>query len=211
MHAIIEDLNWRYAVKKYDTEKKLTANHVEILKESVRLAPSSVGLQAYKVLDVVNPEIREKLRLASYNQSQITDASHLFVFCYMEQIDSSYVDFMVQNMAETRNVSIDSLNGYHKSLLNTIQNQEQEKRNIWASKQTYIALGHLLHTAAQLRVDATPIEGFIANEYDEILGLKSKGLKAAIVCSLGFRHSEDKHQHLKKVRKPLDDLFLIVE
>lgn len=211
MHSVIEDLNWRYAVKKYDKEKKLTANQVEILKESVRLAPSSVGLQAYKVLDIVNPELREELRKVSFNQSQITDASHLFVFCAMEEINHSYVDFMVQNMAKTRQQSIESLEGYRTSLLKSVVNQEREQRLIWSSKQTYIALGQLLQTAAHLRVDATPIEGFEAGGYDAILNLKAQGLKASVVCALGFRHIEDKYQYLKKVRKPLDDLFHIVE
>ena len=210
MHQIIKDLNWRYAVKKYDPTKNISKKDLEILKESIRLAPSSVGLQAYQVLDVVDVKTREKLKEASFNQSQITDASHLFVFCNMIDIPTSYIQKLVDTMAQVRNVPVDSLSGYKDFLLENSQNPDTEKRNLWTSKQTYIALGHLLQTAAQLRIDATPMEGFENEKYNKILGLKELGLNASVACTLGYRSDEDSYQHKNKVRKPIEDLFIMV-
>lgn len=210
MHQIIQDLNWRYAVKKYDPTKNITQKDLQVLKESVRLSPSSVGLQAYQILDVVDVKIREKLKEVSFDQSQITDASHLFVFCNMIDIPVAYVQKLVDTMAQVRNVPIDSLSGYKSFLLQNSQNPDTEKRNLWTSKQTYIALGHLLQTAAQLRIDATPMEGFENEAYNEILGLNELGLNASVACALGFRSEEDSYQHKNKVRKPIEDLFIMV-
>lgn len=210
MHPIIEDLNWRYAVKKYDPERKIPEEKLKILKEAVRLSPSSMGLQAYQVLDIQNPEVREKLKKASHDQQQVTDASHFFLFCHMVEIPDSYIDSQIDNISKIRKLNPESLKTHRKALLDSVKNKEIEKRNTWTSKQAYIALGYLLHTAAQLKIDATPMEGFEADEYNRILGLEKHGLSAAVACVLGYRSQEDKHQHQEKVRKSLDSLFITV-
>ncbi len=210
MHPIIADLNWRYAVKKYDKNKHIPADEIDILKESIRLSPSSMGLQAYQVIDVQSPEMRQKLFEASHNQSQILDASHVFIFCNMVEIPESYIDSQIDNMSKIRSMPGDSLHGYRNALLHSIQKREREKRNTWTSKQTYIALGSLVQTAARLRIDATPIEGYETGLFNEILGLEQLGLHAAVVCALGYRSPEDKYQYLKKVRKPVEQLFITV-
>ncbi|MCE3297183.1 MAG: nitroreductase [Crocinitomicaceae bacterium] len=208
MHPIITDLNWRYAVKKYNPDKKIPVAELEILKESIRLSPSSMGLQAYQILDIQSPEMRRKLFEASHNQSQILDASHVFVFCNMTEIPESYIDSQIENMSKTREMSSGSLSGYRAALINSIQKREAEKRRAWTNKQTYIALGSLIHTAARLRIDATPIEGFENDLFNEILGLEKLGLSSTVVCALGYRSDEDKYQHLRKVRKPVENLFI---
>jgi nitroreductase len=210
MHPIIADLNWRYAVKKYNPNRRIPAGELEILKESIRLSPSSMGLQAYQVIDVQSPEMRQKLFEASHNQSQILDASHVFIFCNMVEIPESYIDFQVENMSRTREQEPASLHGYKAALWNSIQKREAEKRHTWTSKQTYIALGSLIQTAARLKIDATPIEGFEIPLFNEILGLEKQGLNAVVVCALGYRSDQDKYQHLRKVRKPVEKLFITV-
>lgn len=210
MHPIIADLNWRYAVKKYNPNKQIPADELEILKESIRLSPSSMGLQAYQVIDVQSPDIRRELFEASHNQSQILDASHVFIFCNMVEISESYIDFQVENMSRIREQEPEALQGYKAALQHSVQKREAEKRNTWTGKQAYIALGSLIHTAARLKIDATPIEGFDSGLFNEILGLEKQGLNAVVVCALGYRSDEDKYQHLRKVRKPVDKLFITV-
>ncbi|MFN5417393.1 MAG: NAD(P)H-dependent oxidoreductase [Flavobacteriia bacterium] len=210
MHPIISDLNWRYAVKKYDSGKKISEENITILKEAIRLSPSSVGLQGYVVLDIQNPEIRQKLKEASHNQTQVSDASHYFVFCYPKEIHENYLDKMISHISEIRNQSIESLSGYKNMIYNLTQNQSEQKKNQWLTNQAYIALGNLLQSAAHLKIDATPMEGFNYEKYEEILELDQKGLKVAVACALGYRSEEDKYQHLKKYRKPIKDLFSII-
>ena len=209
MNQIIKDLNWRYAVKKYDSSKKIEEQDLAILKETISLSPSSMGLQAYKVLVIENPEIRAKLQEKSFGQTQITDASHLFVFCGFTEITEDYIKLMVEKTAETRNQALSDLEGFKKFLASKMT-MHSDKLEIWTAKQTYIALGHLMQTAAQLRIDSTPMEGFDPHGYDEVLNLSEKGLKANLVCTLGFRAEEDKYQHLQKVRKNHSDLFEII-
>ena len=198
MHPLISDLNWRYAVKKYDSNKQISDENINILKETIRLSPSSVGLQGYVVLDVQNPEIRQQLKDASHNQTQVSDASHFFVFCYPKEIKETYVDTMMNYISKTRNQSIESLSGYKNMIHNLTQSQSEAKKNQWLTNQAYIALGNLLQSAAHLKIDATPMEGYNYERYEEILDLEKKGLKIAVDCAMGYRSEDDKYQHIKK-------------
>ena len=83
-----------------------------------------------------------------------------------------------------------------------------EEKNIWTAKQTYLALGNLLNVAAELKIDTTPMEGFVPAQVNEILGLDKLGLNATLIATLGYRHDEDATQHYKKVRKSNEDLFI---
>lgn len=207
MSTFIEHQNWRYATKKFDTTKKVSNSDLQILKKAIQLATSSYGLQPYKVLLVENPEIRKQLQPASWGQSQIVDASHLLVFANITKIDEAYIDAFFNNTATTRNINIESLDGYKTFMKNAILNMPEEKMAIWTSKQTYLALGNLINAAAELKIDVTPMEGFEPEKYNEILGLNAKGLSASLVATIGYRHEEDQLQHLAKVRKPETELF----
>lgn len=207
MSTFIEHQNWRYATKKFDTTKKVSHADLQILKKAIQLATSSYGLQPYKVLLVENPEIRKQLQPASWGQSQIVDASHLLVFANITKIDEAYIDAFFNNTATTRNINIESLDGYKTFMKNAILNMPEEKMAIWTSKQTYLALGNLINAAAELKIDVTPMEGFEPEKYNEILGLNAKGLSASLVATIGYRHEEDQLQHLAKVRKPETELF----
>ena len=143
----------------------------------------------------------------SWGQSQIVDASHLLVFANITNIDADYINNYAENMATTRNIPFESVKGYADFMIGNITSLTPEKQIIWAQKQTYLALGNLLNAAAELKIDVTPMEGFVPEQYDEILGLKAKGLHATLVAPIGYRHDEDATQHYAKVRKPKSELF----
>ena len=200
-HAKIQEaLEWRYATKKFDASKKISAQDWNTLTESLKLAPSSYGVQPWKFLVIENPKIREQLKPVSWNQTQVTDASHYVVFLYKETIDESYVNKFINRVAEVRNAPLESLQGYKDLLINNLVKAPEEKIRVWSQRQAYIAMGFLLETAALLKIDATPMEGFSPSDYDKILGLEGSGWKSVATVALGYRHAEDYYQTLKKVR-----------
>jgi nitroreductase len=210
MSTLLENLNWRYATKKFDATKKISASDLNTLKEAVRLSASSYGLQPYKVIIVENPEIREKLKAAAYGQTQITDASQLFIFANDLDLGAVSVDNYIKNISETRGVPVEALGGFSDMMKGTIANLSEEAKNIWSAKQTYIALGTLLSAASELKIDATPMEGFNAAQFNEILGFDKLGLNASVIATVGYRHDEDDAQHYKKVRKSHEELFITI-
>lgn len=210
MSTLLDNLNWRYATKKFDAAKKISSADLNTLKEAVRLAASSYGLQPYKVVIVENPEIREQLKAAAYGQTQITDASQIFIFANDLNAGAESVDAYIKNISETRGVPADALAGFADMMKGTIANLSQDAKNIWTAKQTYIALGTLLAAAAELKIDATPMEGFNAAAFNEILGFDKLGLNASVIATVGYRHGEDDTQHYKKVRKSHEELFITI-
>ena len=207
MSTFIENQNWRYATKKFNSEKKISESDLEILKDAIQLSSSSYGLQPYKVLIIENEEIRKQLQPASWGQSQIVEASHLLVFANITNVDADYINNFAENMATTRNIPLESVKGYADFLISKITTLSPEQQAVWTAKQTYLALGNLLNAAAELKIDVTPMEGFLPEQYNEILGLKEKGLHATLVATIGYRHDEDDTQHYIKVRKPKSELF----
>ena len=207
MSNFIENANWRYATKKFDATKKVSTEDFNFLKEAIRLSASSYGLQLYKVIIVENPEVRAKLQPAAYGQSQIVDASHLIVFANQTSFDDSDIDAYISNALKTRNLPADALKGFEDYMKGALNAMPVEARPNWTAKQTYLALGNLLNAASELKIDVTPMEGFIPAQFNEILGLDKLNLNAAVVAAVGYRHEEDGHQHFAKVRKSNEDLF----
>ncbi|MGL2967381.1 NAD(P)H-dependent oxidoreductase [Flavobacterium sp. XGLA_31] len=208
MSNFIKNANWRYATKKFDATKKVSDEDMQILKEAIRLSASSYGLQPYKVLFVENPELRAQLQPAAWGQSQIVEASHLLVFANITNFGDTQIDNHINNVAATRGLPTDSLQGYSDFMKSKISTLPVENRNIWTSKQTYLALGNLLNAAAELNIDVTPMEGFEPEKFNEILGLTELGLNASLVATIGYRHKEDATQHYVKVRKSEEELFI---
>lgn len=203
----IENLQWRYATKKYDATKKVSDEDINAIKEAIQLAASSYGLQPYEVIEVNNPEVREQLKPVSWGQTQITDASHLFVFCNYPTVEDEHIDAFMKLKAETTGVDVESLQGYGDFMKMKLKEKSAEEISSWTAKQAYIALGNALSATAELKIDSTPIEGFEAADYNQILGLNEQGLNACVVLAVGYRHDEDSYQAVKKVRKPLNELF----
>ncbi len=208
MKNILEALHWRYATKSYDATKKVPAEQVDQLLEAVRLAPSSFGLQPYKIIHVTSPELREKLKAASWGQGQITDASELLVFAAVTNLNDSHVDTFIERTAAARNMPVEQLAEYAGMIKGSINSRSESERTQWAAKQAYIALGMLIETAALERVDATPMEGFDNAQYDEILGLRDLNLTATVVATLGYRSEDDGYASLAKVRVPMEEMVV---
>ena len=208
MNTFLENQNWRYATKKFDSSKKITDKDLTILKEAIRLSSSSYGLQPYKILIVENPELRAKLKPASWNQSQVTDASHLIVFASDTNVTENKIDDYLKSICEIRNLPQDAMNGYGAYMKSVLLKLSPEELKIWTAKQTYLALGNLLNAAAELHIDSTPMEGFVPEQVNEILGLNELGLTASLMATIGYRHEEDSNQFNKKVRKSNEELFI---
>jgi nitroreductase len=208
MNTFLENQNWRYATKKFDAAKKITTEDLNTLKEAIRLSSSSYGLQPYKVIIVENPELRAKIQPSAWGQSQIVEASHLIIFANETNVNDTTIDSYLKNISETRNTPIEALTGYGDFMKSKISTLPEDVKNIWTAKQTYLALGNLLNAAAELKIDATPMEGFVPAEVNEILGLEKLGLNATLIATLGYRHDEDATQHYKKVRKSNEELFI---
>lgn len=208
MNHFIKNQNWRYATKKFDATKKISNEDLNALKEAIRLSSSSYGLQPYQVLIIENPELRAKILPAAYGQTQVVDASHLLVFANQINVGNNEIEAFIDNVSKTREIPKEALKGYEDFIKNSINNFAEDTKNIWASKQTYLALGNLLNAAAELKIDVTPMEGFNPAQVNEILGLEKLGLNASLMATIGYRHEEDTTQHLKKVRKSNDELFI---
>ncbi|MDA8791843.1 NAD(P)H-dependent oxidoreductase [Bacteriovoracaceae bacterium] len=206
--SIIDDLSWRYATKEFDSEKKLSNEQLNSLLESLRLSASSFGLQPWKFVVVDKQEQKEKLLAHSWNQRQVVDASHVIVLCRPTKFGEEDVIKFVKCTAEMRNQEIESLEGFKKVMVGFLSRMDEASINAWMKNQIYIALGSLLTVAAHLKIDACPMEGFIAPKYDEVLGLADHGLSSVVVCPVGFRNDKDKYASLAKIRYTQDETVL---
>lgn len=208
MSNIISALEWRYATKQFDPERAASDADISTIKEAVNLTATSFGLQPFRVMVVTDQATKEKLRAASYDQPQLTTASHVFVFAAKKGMSAEYIDGFIRMMAEQRGIPVESVKGYADYIKGSVASKDAEFIANWNKRQVYIALGSLLATAGELKVDACPMEGFEADKYDDILGLTEKGLTATVIAPVGYRSAEDQTQHYAKVRLPLEELFL---
>jgi nitroreductase len=206
--ALLSALKWRYATKRFDPAKKISPENWKTLEEALVLTPSSFGLQPWKFLVIQNPDLRAKLRPHANDQPQATDASHYVVFAILKNMRREHVERYVARVAEVRRQSLDSLANYQEHIVGGIIDGYRSLHvNTWASNQTFIALGQLLVSAALLKIDACPMEGFDKRAYGEILGLGKRGLSAVVTCALGYRLDSDKYAQLTKVRFEAKDVI----
>lgn len=202
---LIENLNWRYAVKRM-TGAKVPQQKVDTILEATRLSASSAGMQPYKIIVVENEAIKKQLQPAAYNQPQITEASHLLIFAAFENITAQDIDDFMSLQASVKKVSVESLNAFKDRLVSTLLPRTATDNFNWAARQAYIALGTALIAAANEAVDAIPMEGFDNAAFDELLGLKEMGLKSVAVLALGYRdEANDFLAKAPKVRRQMKD------
>ena len=204
----VESLTWRYATKKFDPLKKIPKEQLDILLESLRLAPSSLGVQPWKFVVVTDPGLRLELRKHADDQPQITDSSHLIVLC-AKIIDEEYITDHIENLSKIRNIQIEDLKKRKQSMINFSKTKTKNELFEWAKNQVYIALGFVLSAAVQLKIDSCPMEGFDPKKFDEILGLEKLGLRSAVLCPVGYRSEDDNNSKLKKVRFDKKDVVLL--
>ena len=188
---LIHALNWRYAVKKF-SHKKLKGTRVNAVLACTRLAPSSYGLQPFKIVVVEDQNKRDGLANVSYGQTKVANSSHLFVFAIETRLDSKRIIQHIDLMAKTRQLPRDSFASLEKELIGFVKNHDTEWLQAWSKRQCYIALGTLLTSCALLNIDACPMEGFDPKAYDDILGLTQQGLAATVIVTLGHRGDDDK-------------------
>jgi nitroreductase len=205
--TIIRQLQWRYATKKFDPTRKISAEDWATLEHAIILAPSSFGLQPWKALVVNDPAIRQKLLPASFGQQQVVDASHLVVFACLKAIGPAHVQHLIDRIAEVRGVPASGLDGFKQHMLGFVNGTPDAHKESWAARQAYIALGVLLSAAAMLGIDACPMEGLEPAKFNEILGLTHHGYSAVAMCTLGYRSPEDGHAAAAKVRHPASHII----
>ena len=205
--SLIQQLDWRYATKKFDSTKKISAADWALLEKALILTASSYGLQPWKFIIVTDPALKTKLRAASWNQAQVEESSHLVVFTAKQDITEADLDRFIARTAEVRGSTIDSLAGYKGFMMGDLVNGPRHAViSEWAARQTYIAMGNLLTSAAVLGIDACPFEGIEPAKYDEILGLKGSGYATVAACPLGYRAADDKYATAPKVRFEAKDV-----
>lgn len=199
--TVLEALQWRYATKMFDAARTIPAELWSSLEQSLVLSPSSYGLQPWKFLVIEDPALRSDLRPFSWNQSQITDASHLVVFLARRTIDAADLDRLIEATSMIREQPIEQL-AFYRSMMqkDLLDGPRSALIDQWSTNQLYIALGTFMTAAALLGVDTCPIEGFSPPDYDRLLGLEASPYRSAVVCAAGYRSADDKYASLAKIR-----------
>lgn len=201
---LLAALNFRYATKAFDPARKIDPATWADIEESLVLTPSSFGLQPWKFLVIDSPEIREKLRTASWGQPQLTDASHIVVLTVRTDLGQEDIDAWIARLSEVQGTPQEALAGLSGMISSFTAAMDAPARQAWNTRQVYIALGQLMTAAAVLGIDTCPLEGISPAGYDEILGLAGTGYATAVACALGHRAADDKYSSMPKARFPRD-------
>lgn len=204
---IIESLQWRYATKIFDSSAIISEDKIDRICRAFNLTATSYGLQPLKLLVVKNKDLQLKMQAAAFNQTQVSSASHVLVFCIETNINADFIDNYFTTMKAARPDDFESIDAYHKVLISRFENKPQEELNLWATKQAYIALGNLMTVCALEKVDSCPMEGFVPSAIDELLALDKKGLASVLLLPIGIRDKEDTSANGSKVRRPISDII----
>ena len=208
---LLDKLRWRYAAKAMNGEV-VPQEKVNNILEAARLTATSSGLQPFEIMVITNKEIKEKIKPVAWNQSVITDCSHLLVFAAWDHYTADRINMMFDLTNEIRGFKNEGWENYRQMLLGMYPQRDPEVSYHHAAKQAYIALGNTLTAAAFEEVDSTPIEGFNPDAVDEILGLREKGLLSCVIQTLGYRKADkDWLVNLKKVRRPMKDFATFID
>lgn len=204
----LDALQWRYAVKKFETDKLVPQEKIDILKRSFNLTATSYGLQPLRLVVVENKVLQQELMKASFNQKQISTASHVLVICIEREVDAAFINNYFKHVRNIRNTPEEVLSPFKKFLVEDFKNKPVKEIQKWATNQAYLVLGTLLTVCAVEEIDSCPMEGFSSEQYDEILKLKERGLKSVLVLPVGYRATDDQFAGFKKVRRPLEETVI---
>ncbi len=207
--VIQAQLEWRYATKKFDPTRKISAADWQVLEQSLVLTPSSFGLQPWHFFVVTDPAVRAQMPPMSWGQTQPVECSHMVVFAIKKDVDVNYIDSFVARTAEVRGIATESLAGFRKMLVGSLI-RDTFPINEWATRQVYIALGQFMACAALMGIDACPMEGIDPAKYDSLLDLPAKGYVTSVACAVGYRAAEDKYAALPKVRFKHEDIVTTI-
>lgn len=205
---IVRQLRWRYATQKFNADKKVAQEKVEMLKEAFNLTATSFGLQPITMVIVTNTELKTALVPYAYYQEQVADCSHLLIFCINTNIDDAFILNYVEMVQKIRNTAEPDLIKHREALLKSFSGKSTDEITIWAIKQAYLAMGNLLTVCALENIDACPMEGFIPEKFDEVLQLRDSALQSVLLMPIGYRSADDKYAVLKKVRKNIIDAVI---
>jgi len=211
MENIIEHLEWRYAVKKFDENSSLSQEQIQKLKNAFNLTATSYGLQPIKMVVVSNKKLQKQLVVHSWEQQQVAQASHLLIFCTETKVDGQYISNYFERVKQIRGTSDEILNPFKEAMMDNFEKMDTSQIQEWAKNQAYLAMGNLLTICAVEKIDSCPMEGFVPHAYDELLGLKEKGLKTVLVMPVGYRAEDDFFSDLKKVRRNIADSVIDIE
>ncbi|MDO6597270.1 NAD(P)H-dependent oxidoreductase [Oceanihabitans sp. 2_MG-2023] len=206
---IIDHLSWRYATKNFNESQLINPESLQILCDAFNLTATSYGLQPIKLVVIQDKKLQASLVTHSMNQQQVAQASHVFVFCIETNIDKAFILNYFNRVKQLRNTPDAILQPFRDFLIEDFSNKQQEAIEDWATKQAYLAMGNMLTVCATQGVDACPMEGFNPNKYDEILDLKTKGLKSVLIMPIGYRAEDDIFAGFKKVRKKVSESVII--
>lgn len=204
----VSALKWRYATKKFDSEKILPAKKIEVLKRAFNLTATSYGLQPLRLVVVSNKKLQQELMGASYHQKQIGTASHILVICIEKSVGEEFIEKHFKTVQDIRKTPEEILHPYRESLIGSFKEKPVDEVKIWATHQAYLVLGTLLTVCAVEEIDSCPMEGFEPEKYNEILGLEKYDLEAVLALPVGFRAPDDFFSELKKVRRPLEETVI---
>ncbi|BBE20626.1 oxygen-insensitive NAD(P)H nitroreductase [Aquipluma nitroreducens] len=207
--ALLDDLKWRYATKKYDPTKKVAQEDVDKIIEAARLAPTSSGLQQFRVIVITNQELKDKIVPIARDQQIVADCSHLLVFVAWDKYTTERIDGQYDFITDERELPRGRFGSYTDRLKSLYLSQTSDENFVHTARQAYIGFGMAIAQAAELKVDSTPMEGFNPNMLDELLDLRSKGLRSVLLLPLGYRDAEnDWLEKMKKVRKSTDEFVI---
>jgi len=209
--TIIDDLKWRYATKKFDENKKLSEEKLNVLKEAFDLTATSYGLQPVKLLVVSDTDTIQKLVPISYDQPQIGNASHILVLCTEIVVDTKFIKNYFDLVEKARKTPRDILKSFEDYLIDSYSKKSPEEIEAWGAKQAYLIMGNLLTVCAVEKIDSCPIEGFVPKQYDEFLGIAEMGLRSVLVLAVGYRAEDDMFSELAKVRRGVDKVVIDIK
>ncbi|QCX00109.1 NAD(P)H-dependent oxidoreductase [Aggregatimonas sangjinii] len=205
MTDILSDLNWRYAVKKFDSDRLLSNEKIEKLKNAFNLTATSYGLQPIRLVVLRNKTLQKELVTHSFGQAQVAQASHILIICIENKIDSKYISDYFELVQKIRGTSDEILDPFKNDLVNDFSKKDRVQLQQWSKNQAYLAMGNLLTICAMEKIDACPMEGFNPLAYDELLGLQKKRISSVLVLPVGYRAEDDVFSNFKKVRRPIEE------
>jgi len=210
MTDIIKDLEWRYAVKKFDSSKEIEVAKLERIKKAFNLTATSYGLQPIKMVVLKNKDLQEQLVEFSFGQMQVAQASHVLILCIEKKIDTDYISSYFKKVKEIRGTSDSVLEPFKNALVSEFTKMDTKQIQQWAINQVYLAMGNLLTICAAEQIDACPMEGFLPESYDELLNLSSKGLCSVLALPIGYRAEDDMFSGFKKVRRDMENSIIYI-
>ena len=210
--ALLDNLKWRYATKAYDSTKKVDKQDVDKIIEAARLAPTSSGLEQFRIIVISDQKLKEKIVPIAMDQKNIAQCSHLLVFAAWDKYTEERIDDIYNYITDQRGLPRGRFGSYTTKLKALYLPQTAEENFAHTARQAYIGLGMALAQAAELKVDSTPMEGFDNDALDELLGLKAKGLRSVVLMPIGYRDvTNDWLVNMKKVSVPKEDFAIIIK